>query len=204
VGASCGDTGTPVNPGGVVPQITSIAPSPIVASVLPQTITVTGNQFVDGLRLRVTLPDGLVTTVQGDGIQTVEATSFDAMLLLELPGTYTFVVENDNGTRSEAFAAAVQAGGTSQPQIASVLPSSLPRSALETIVVLQGTQLGSVVAISVTDPAGAAAVVDGSLIRVRTSSRLEFPFVFSANGIYTIVARGGGGDVSNPVTITVN
>jgi hypothetical protein len=202
--AACDDTDTPVHPGGVLPQIVSISPSPIQASSSPQTITVSGNQFVSGLRLHVAAPDGTVATAQGDDIQAVQATSFQAAVVLNQPGTYGFVVENDSGGQSNTFAAVVQTSATALPTIASVIPSSLPRTTSATVVALQGSNFGPGVTVTVTDPSGTTAVLGAASIGLQTATRVEFSFVFDAGGIYTVTVRNSGGDVSNPATITVN
>jgi hypothetical protein len=202
--AACDDTGTPVNPGGVLPQIVSISPSPIVASPASQVINVSGNQFVAGLRLRVMAPDGLVVSVQGQDIQAVEPTSFRATVVLNQTGTHSFVVENDNGARSDVFNAVVQANAAALPAITSATPSSLPPSASMTIVTLQGSNFNPGLIVNVIDPGGSAVVLGPASISVQTATRVEFSYVFSSSGLYTVAVRNSNGDTSNPVSITVN
>jgi hypothetical protein len=202
--ASCNDTKTPVNPGSVLPQIVSISPSPIVASPAPQTLTIAGNQFVAGLRLLVTAPDGVTVTVQGEDIAQVQNTSFRATTILNRPGAHVFVVENDNGGRSDAFTTTVEDSATARPTISSVTPSSMPPSLTSTIVALQGANFAPGLVVNVTDPTGTTVVLGPASIGLQTTTRVEFSFVFSTTGLYTVTIRNATGDTSNPVTITVN
>jgi hypothetical protein len=85
------------------PSITAIEPQAIVKSTNPQTLTVLGAQFVQGLSAIVTDPAGNVITISGDGVGTVSPTSVPITVTLEIAGTYSLTVTNPSGAVSNPF-----------------------------------------------------------------------------------------------------
>jgi hypothetical protein len=152
----------------------------------------------------VTAPDGSSTTVQDAGIEDVQPTSFRARVVVDQPGTYTFVVENDNGARSEGFAVAVETSSTARPTIASITPGALPISTSTTLVAVTGQNFRDGLTIDVVAPSGATTTIPATAVAFRSSTRVEFTFAFDAAGIYTVLVRNPDGELSNGSSITVN
>ena len=80
------------------PAVGGITPSVLMASSLPQTITVTGTNFQSGLTVTVTTPSGSTSPVATQ----VTATSFQISAIF-VAGSYAVTVRNSDGGSSSAF-----------------------------------------------------------------------------------------------------
>ena len=109
------------------PTISSINPSNPIMQGADQNVTVSGMNFVDGLKVNVTFPSGGIGTLQGTGqIQSVTANSFLMRITLNAAGTWTMRVINPNGSQSSQFTFAVQTSGPA--------PGNLPTSVLSPVL----------------------------------------------------------------------
>lgn len=88
---------------GDVPTITEIKPADLVKSTSPQTITVLGGRFVEGMSVTVTDPAGQVQTIGASGISQLQATSFNVLVTLEIDGEYAIVVTSPTGQVSNSM-----------------------------------------------------------------------------------------------------
>jgi hypothetical protein len=111
----------PTQPSVLSPVITSIAPSPLIRNGTDQGVTVSGQNFEDGLTVIVGLPDASTTTLSGARIQRVSATSFEAVAILANVGSHTLRVINPSGQASNTFSFTVQSQVASGQQPMSVL-----------------------------------------------------------------------------------
>ncbi len=101
----------------------SLAPDPIIARPSPQTISVSGQGFLSGLTLAVTLQNGASVTVSGSQITRVASQSFDAMVTIPIAGTYSFQVTNPGATTSNAITKNIQGAGSAACAAAAAPPS---------------------------------------------------------------------------------
>src|ERR1035441_8284137 len=81
------------------PSISSISPANPTSSGSNQTVTVYGSQFQSGLTVTVGYSGGS-STLSGSQIQSVTANSFQMIILLNNPGSYTIRVNNPDGGQS--------------------------------------------------------------------------------------------------------
>ena len=81
----------------IINNVDPAAPSP---NTKPQVLTITGQDFMQGLTLTVSEPAGNKTVIQGKAITNQTATSFQAPVTLLNEGTYSLVVTNTDGTTS--------------------------------------------------------------------------------------------------------
>jgi hypothetical protein len=84
------------------PTVTSINPSVPTRRNLDQTIVVYGSDFQDGLTVTVYYPGG-VGRLSGTQLQDISSLSFQMVVLLGIPGEYSVVVNNPDGTHSNRF-----------------------------------------------------------------------------------------------------
>jgi hypothetical protein len=84
------------------PTVASITPSVPTRRNLDQTIVVYGSDFQDGLTVTVYYPGG-VGRLSGTQLQDINSSSFQMVVLLGIPGEYTIVVNNPDGTHSNRF-----------------------------------------------------------------------------------------------------
>jgi hypothetical protein len=205
--AGCDNHDSPTDPSQVQPAISGMTPGALQPGSGPQAITFSGSGFGAGLQLIVTAPSGAVTTVEGPAIQAVQPTVFQATVVLDQTGTYSFMVRNVSGVNSPAFTIVVQPPGSVLPAISSVTPASVPRSTSQaTLVALQGVNFAANAAVIVTDGAGMTMVLTGASLTVDNSptiSTIRFSLTFSVRGTYSFVVTNPGGDASNPVFVTV-
>jgi hypothetical protein len=85
------------------PVVVSANPPSTSAKSQPQEIVVTGANFLDGLTIRLSSPDGTVSIVSAPDIQLVTPTSFQANLILNKIGAYSAIVVNPSGDSSNPF-----------------------------------------------------------------------------------------------------
>lgn len=84
------------------PIVTSINPSIPTRRNLDQTIVVSGSDFQDGLTITVYYPGG-VGRLSGTQLQNISSSSLQMVVLLGIPGEYSIVVNNPDGTHSNRF-----------------------------------------------------------------------------------------------------
>ena len=86
------------------------APAPVIQGLAPKTtvrsrvdeqpIPVTGQQFVAGMSVTISTPDGYVTTYGSESLSNVSPTRFTLRAIFNVPGMYHLVVRTPAGTRS--------------------------------------------------------------------------------------------------------
>jgi len=195
---------SPTAPGVVVVRITSIAPGGLQPSGGPQTITVSGDNFQQGLTLYVTSPsNGVTTAITGGQIQFVDPHSFQATILVDVPGTYLLAVRNANGDESSTFQLIVGSNVPLTPSITGLSPISLQRSAQSVLVTLSGVNFDPNVFVTVIDPNSIISTLQTSQLLTVTSTSIQFLNVFSARGSYSISVTNQLGEVSNSVVVSV-
>jgi len=95
--------------------LTSIAPNPVGLSASPQTITVAGSGFQNGLSLKLQSPspNSVTTTISGSNITFISATQFTAQVTINTAGNWGALVINPDTTESTVLN--FTASGTVQP-----------------------------------------------------------------------------------------
>lgn len=184
------------------PSISSISPSSPIATVGNQNVTVNGSNFVSGLTVTVTFPNGSTATLSGSQILSVTPSSFVMVINFNnVPGAYSIRVNNPGGTQSNNFGFTVQ---TAIPQITSISPASPPRTAGNQNVTVNGQRFVSGLTVTVTFPGGGTGTLSGSQITSVTST--SFIMIINFNnvpGSYSIRVNNPGGAQSNTFGFTV-
>jgi hypothetical protein len=192
------------------PRVTNVTPSPIVASGMPQTLTVTGTGFGVGLTVEVT-SQGNTEVYSGAAVQG-QKTSFTIAVVLPQPGEAILVVRNTDGGVSDPYPLKVQAGPAappesprqSRPVIDRVTPDKVVRGSVPQAVTISGNTFSTGLTVSMTDPAGNVTVLKGTALGGVTPVTVKFGFVFDASGEYTLAVTNPPGQMSNTVTINVS
>jgi hypothetical protein len=96
--------------GGLVAQAAAATPAPVIQGLVPkqklrvrtdeQPIAVTGQQFVEGMSVTISTPDGFVTTYGSVSLFNVSPTRFNLRAIVNVPGTYHLLVRTPDGRRS--------------------------------------------------------------------------------------------------------
>jgi hypothetical protein len=186
------------------PTITGVSPASPAPSDRPQTITVTGTEFQEGLKLIVTGPDGDIRTFAGQDLQTRREATFQATLTFPTGGTYSLVVLNPDGSKSSPFAVRVKSSGGSgpRPTVDQVSPAETAKDTREQTVTLSGSNFAAGATLSVTDPAGTVSTI--RTLEKSTPQTIVARLMLDQPGNYSIVVVNPDGEASNPVTIKVN
>ena len=183
------------------PVISSVAPRNPIASRQAQTLVINGDHFGRDITVTVYGPNGTVTQIPRDNIASLRTTSFQITLPLAVNGSYSFVVANGNGQKSEKFTVVTRAA--SQPWIDTVQPETVSKSQEGQQVSLMGGNFATAgLKVSVTDPTGTVKLVD-SIDKV-TAESVVFRVKFEFSGRYEIIVTNPNGETSNTVTVTVN
>jgi len=99
---------TPLPGVGFGVTISGVLPASIASSSAPQTITVAGTNFQNGLKLAVAYGSGGGLTVTSHEAMAVTATSFQASVVFASAGAYSLVVSNPDSSSSSPFMLAVK------------------------------------------------------------------------------------------------
>ena len=184
------------------PEISGVTPAAPARSSKPQTLTVNGKNFMMGLTLTVTRPDGQSTAFKDADIQARRETSFQISMLIDQAGAYSLVVTNRDGGTSEPFVLKVdQPRAADSPSIERIEPAEPTRQVeLQTLRIL-GQRFASGLQAILTDPAGAD-VTDVQVTKV-TQTSFELSARLDKAGDYSLVVTNPSGAVSNVARIPV-
>ena len=182
------------------PRITGIAPERPIVSAKPQTITITGEDFRAGLTLQVATPGGQARQLLGADIVAQRTTSFQVAFTFDEPGSYSFIVTNTDGNKSEPFAVDVRRPGA-QPIIDQVSPMEPMKGTQPQSVTIAGRNFTPNMRVSVTDPTGKVMVITS--FDKADATVLIARILYEHSGIYGLMVTNANGESSNSITVTV-
>jgi len=182
-------------------QISGITPPGKVQEKAPQTLTVSGKGFADGLTLEITSPEGQMNVLSGRDIQELKDTAFLVSVWINHPGNYTFIVKNANGSASNAFSYKVPAV-TKAPGIERVDPSSVPRDTKPQRFTVVGRDFEPGLSVTLTDPAGEVTTITRDQIGTVTPTSFTVDLTLGMAGDYSLLVTNPSTAASNSVTIT--
>jgi len=183
------------------PQITSITAAGRANESSPQTLTVAGRNFADGLSLEVTSPEGQSQVLSGQDIKNLRESSFQVTMTLSRGGTYTFVVRNRDGGVSNAFPLKVPPTATA-PAIERIEPDSVPRSTSPQRLAVLGRNFVVGLSVTMTDPTGEVTVVREGLSTVSPTA-FTLDVTLTVSGEYSLLVTNPSTEQSNSLTFTV-
>lgn len=196
-------TGALVTLIGSTPEITQIAPATPGASNDAQTLTITGKEFLPGLTLEVQTPDSRTLSLSGNAINVRTPETVSASAILDRAGAYTMKIINTDGGQSAPFS--FQVRDRTPESLAIVIDRVSPASPVHgdqaQTIRLEGRNLDSGIAITVTDPAGSD--VTGVSIGHATSTSIDVTVLLNQRGEYVLQASNYAGATSNRVTLRV-
>ena len=182
------------------PKITGIQPEKLTVSAKPQQITVSGQDFRDGLTVVVTTPGGQPKNLSGADIVGRGPTAFRMSFLFDAVGPYEFVVLNSDGGKSPPFRIDVKSAAVA-PVIDRIQPPEIARSQEAQLLTLRGAGFESGLRLSLTDPTGSVSVKDAfdrlepTIVVVR--------LVFEVSGTYSLMVTNPSGGQSNSISLTI-
>jgi hypothetical protein len=182
-------------PGPSTPVLTGYAPSPLAAGPETRTLILSGSDFVQGLKITVTWPDGTTHLIPDAQVGSV---SFARVLLnVALPQTGTYLINLVNPDTSQAPDLAVE---VVEPSMDSVITSYLPgtpRPSLATQTLsIQGSGFAEGLSLSVTAPDGSNTVISGAAIQAVTTTSFLALVNLPVAGDYTLRVINPDGTVS--------
>jgi hypothetical protein len=190
----------------VAPVITAVEPRSPLAGTEPQTLTITGSNFLAGVSLNVTEPDGRKRTIEGNAILARRETSFQVAIVLAAPGAYTLTATNPDRGTSDQYVVKVQA--TAQParvtpKIDRVLPENITKDPQPQILKISGQNFVQGLSVSVTDPVGTVYQFKGTSLGALTATSFDLSVALEMVGDYSLMVTNPTGESSNNVTFKV-
>ena len=182
------------------PKINGVQPEKVTMSAKPQQITVSGQDFRDGLTLVVTTPGGQPKNFSGADIVGRAATGFRVSIAFDAAGPYELVVLNTDGGKSSPFRIDVKAA-SSAPVIDRIQPPEIARSQEAQLLTLRGAGFEPGLRLSVTDPTGTVSVKE-SFDRLEPTIVVA-KLVFEVSGTYALMVSNPSGGQSNSITLTI-
>jgi hypothetical protein len=179
----------------VPPTVSSISPSMPQTSVTDQNIVVNGNNFVSGLTVTVTFPNGGTGTLSGSQIQNVTSSSFFMRITLNATGTWSIRVNNPNGEQSGQFSFNVVTAQT--PTISSISPSSPTVSNSDQNVNVSGSNFQSGMTVTIFFPGGGSGTLSGSQLQNVTPTSFRMVVTLNIVGTYGIRINNPSGRQSS-------
>lgn len=194
------------------PRVTSVAPSPVIASPKPQPLKVTGTGFARGLTVELT-QQGNTETFSGAAIRSPSATSFEIAVVVTQPGSATLVVRNTDGGVSDPFTLRIEAGQTGRPEgpqpqsmpaIDRVVPDKVTKGSVAQLLTFTGSNFVQGLSVSVTDPTGNVTVLKGTALDSVTRETVKLSMVLDIAGEYSFLITNPPGQSSNSVVVIVS
>jgi hypothetical protein len=184
------------------PVISRVMPNEVSVGKVPQTMTVTGQDFQARLVLSVKTPEGAVNEYKDDLIVQRTETSFRVTLVFPTQGKYAFVVTNPDGGTSEPFLLDVRVPAKpATPLIETILPEQITKGPEPQNIKVTGQRFGPGLKAIVTDPMGME-VLD-PLVRDQTPTSFTLNVRLETAGTYNLVVSTSAGASSNIATIVV-
>lgn len=182
------------------PKINGVQPEKVTVSAKPQQITVSGQDFREGLTLVVTTPGGQPRNFTGADIVGRGPTAFRVAIAFDAAGPYELVVMNTDGGKSPPFRIDVKTA-VSAPVIDRIQPPEISRSQEAQLLTLRGSGFEPGLRLSVTDPTGTVSVKEAF-------DRLEptiavVRLVFEVSGTYALMVTNPSGGQSNSISLTI-
>jgi pimeloyl-ACP methyl ester carboxylesterase len=181
------------------PSISNISPTTPCVRNVDQSVSVSGNNFVSGLTVSVTFPNGQTGNLSGTQIQNVTSTSFTMIITLADPGNYSIRVVNPNGSQSGAFTIPTQ----NCLSVSGINPSSPTQSNIDQNIVVSGNGFAANLTVTATFPNGTTGNLSGTQIQNVTSTSFTLRITLNASGTWNIKVRNPNGDLSNIHSFTV-
>lgn len=185
----------------ITPQINSIFPSSPTRRDTDQSITVSGTGFQAGLTVTVFYPGGS-STLSGSQIQNVSLTSFTMLITVNLTGTYSIRVNNQDGGQSNIFNFQVQ-NPVSAPQINSVTPAAPTRKDGDQTITVSGSGFQNGLTVTVFIPGVTPITLSGAQIQNVSSTSFTVLVTLNLVGQYGIRVNNLDGVQSNTFNFQV-
>ena len=190
---------------GPPPIIESITPSRPVDIIGNQPIELRGNNFQDGLTLKVEFPNGGSNELTGTQIQKQNGQTTNFHILIDLngnPGIYAFQVLNPDGQASPRFTFETR-HEMQRPAINWIEPANIKTSVGEQVVAVYGINFQIGVRVEVVQPNGETSELRDRQIVNRTPNSFHGLFFFHLPGKHSIRLVNPSGGKSESFDIMV-
>jgi hypothetical protein len=190
-------------PGPSTPVLTSYAPISLAAGPEMRTLILSGSDFVQGLKVKLTLPDGTQEEVPDSHVGSVTFSRVLLNVVLSQTGTYIISLVNPDSSQAPDLAVEV-----AEPSTASVITSYLPgtpRPSLATQTLsIQGSGFEAGLSLALTAPGGSTTVVSGAAIQAVTTTSFLALVNLPIPGDYTLRVINADGTLSAGFPLVVS
>ena len=184
------------------PVITSTSPSRVFASRSDQQLTVYGNDFREGLTVKVNFPNGGNSTLSGDQVRGVTPSSFVLLATFAEPGTYSLQATNADGNASPPYEIKVETGALA-PDVTGIAPSVVFAGSSDQRLTVFGRDFRPGLNVSLAFPNGDSRTLSGSQIQNVTNASFELVVTFGATGTYGLTVNNPDGGRSSSFPLEV-
>jgi hypothetical protein len=132
----------------------------------------------------------------------VSAGSFQMIITLSGPGTFTIQVNNPDGGKSNVFSFNVNPA-QSTPSITSISPSTPTASSSNQTVTVYGSQFQSGLTVAVGFPGGGGTTLSGTQIQNVSAGSFQMIITLGGPGLWTIQVNNPDGGKSNLFSFNV-
>jgi hypothetical protein len=184
------------------PLITGVDPAVPAPGTKPQTLTVTGREFLQGLTLTIADPAGNTAVFEDQAITKRTSSSFQVLVMLNQRGSHSLVVRNTDGGVSPPFAVEVEdRQQLPTPVLDTITPAEPTRRADAQKLLVEGRRFEPGLRAVVTDPMG----MDVTEVRVArvTPNSFELFVRLEHAGEHALVITNPSGAVSNVLRFLV-
>ena len=190
-----------INAPAPAPQISSIGPSPLVASGENQTVSMIGSGFQAGLKLQANASGSAANTLDQGRVSVMDSAHLLALINLgSTTQSWTFQITNPDGQASNAINIPI----TSRPHIDSISPNAISGSDSDQVLTIHGSGFQPGVTVFAA-PSPGVATGKGAQILSFSDSEIDVAVdVGSTARTLVVQVSNPGGQLSNAVQVPVN
>jgi hypothetical protein len=185
------------------PTIAGLSPRSPAPGTAPTPVYVVGTNFVAGLSVQLTFPDGSTTTLGGTAITFGSSTIIQMRPSLSQSGTYSLRVVNPSGASSDAFSFEVSTPTPPTPAVTGVSPLPLTAGTPIQHIYISGSGFQAGLSVALTRPDGSATTVANGDVSFGTSTAFAINVVLPVAGSYSVVVTDPSGLSSTPFAFTI-
>jgi len=185
------------------PVILGTVPSQPSLSDQSQLILVSGHDFDTGLVATMQRPDGRLITFLNSDLRQLTSSSFQVLVLLDVPGNYQLELRNPGGQVSAPFTLAVGSATQGTLTLTSVSPSTTISGFQPQAIVVSGQNFDASLEAILTGPDSLMNFYPSSAMSGLNSTTFSLNVILDKIGTYTLVVRNSSNSTSNPLTIDV-
>lgn len=186
-----------------VPTISAVDPGSPTQSSTPISLYILGTNFVEGLVVKLTRPNGETTAITGESILGTTATALKMAVTLDAAGVYSVRVVNPSGQASTSKAFTVRALESAAPAIHEFSPGFPVKSGSYQYLYVYGQGFAEGLTVAIVTPGGDTVTIGGSSVLHLTSTSFKVSVLLADIGTYSVRVTNPSGQTSSSKSFIV-